>query len=62
MPKFKKGDLVCGGDAVVTKVTKTPKHLMMSKSNPFGLVCPYRYHYKFIKGPFKGQTSSAGCD
>ena len=61
MAEYKKGDKVYGGLAVVTKVTKVPKSQMMSLKNPFGLVYPYRYHYKFISGPMKGKTGSAGC-
>ena len=62
MPQMKKGDKLFGGLAVVTSVKKTPKSMMMSAKNPFGLVMPYRYTYKYVKGPMKGETGSGGCN
>ena len=62
MPKYKKGDIIMGGMAKVTSVTKVPQKDRMSASNPFGLFYPYRYHYTYIKGPMKGSKGSAGCN
>ena len=62
MAYMKKGDIIGGGFCKVTRVYKTPKKDMMSASNPFGLLKPYRYDYVYIKGPLKGTKASAGCD
>jgi len=61
MPKYKKGDII-NGNQLVTKVVKVPKSQRMSIKNPFGLMMPYRVHYKITKGPFKGETGSFGSD